>query len=347
MTTLLEQQVTIVLTNALGRAPTAEEIRLGTLGPYPLSDIHNTANIAENTLSISPTSDDTIQEAIDKINSNGGGVVYLNPGTYNVSSDITLPSSVYLVGLVKNLCIIDFGGGSHSIVISGKQDVTLQEITIQDSSDSGVKISSNTGPILINNIDVIDCAIGLEATSCLLGINIIGGGMIALSCGVGLKFDGVTGFLIDNSSFGLNTGYGMELIDTDFGIIRSCFFQANGDDAINCSNVDATAFESLIIIQNTGDGMNISGGSVANRIVGCRISVNDNGIVLANSASLINNVISSNSISSNTVYGVVVAGANATNNLIIGNTILSNGTGAVSDSGTTTLIRSNIGQADN
>ena len=347
MTSLLEQQVTIVLTNALGRAPTAEEIRLGMLGPYPLSDIHNTANIAQNTISISPTSADSIQDAIDKINTNGGGVVYLNPGTYNVSSDITLPSSVYLVGLVKNLCIIDFGGGSHSIVSSGTQDVTLQELTIQDSSDAGIKLSSNIGPILINNVDVIDCAVGLQATNCLLGINIIGGGMIAQSCGVGLKFDTVQGFTIDNSAFSLCTTYGMELIDTDFGIIRACLMQANGTDGINGDNVDAVAFEALIILQNGDAGINLTNGSLANRIFGCRISNNDNGIVIANSVANINNVINGNSISSNATYGIVVAGANATNNLISSNTILANGTGAVSDAGTTTLIRSNIGVADN
>ena len=347
MTTLLEQQVTEILTDYLGRAPTVEEIRLGTLAPNPLAFLHNTANIAQNTISISPTSSDTIQSAVNKINTNGGGVVYLNPGTYNVSSDITLPSNVYLVGLVKNLCIIDFGNSGGSVVSTSTQDVTLQELTIQNSSDSGIKLSNNTGLIIINNVDILDCAIGIQATNCLLGINIIGGGCLVQSCGVGLKFDTVQGFTIDNSSFAQCTTYGMHLIDTDFGIVRASLCQANGDDGIFGDNVDAVAFEALILLQNGDAGINLTNGSLANRIFGCRISNNDNGIVIANDVANINNVINGNSISSNTTYGVIVAGANATNNLISSNTILANGTGAVSDSGTTTLIRSNIGVADN
>lgn len=345
MASILEQQVTAVLTSALGRAPTAEEIRLGTLGPYPLSDIHNTLNVAQNVLSI--FDDEDIQNAIDKINQNGGGVVYLNPGTYTPGSDITLPSNVYLVGLVKNLCIIDFGGASRSIVSTGTQDVTLQELTIQNSTDSAIKLSNNTGLIIINNVDVDDCAIGIQATNCLAGINIIGGGCLVTNCTTGLKFDTVQGFTIDNSSFALCSAHGMELIDTDFGIIRASLCQANGSDGINCDNVDAVAFESLIILQNGDAGINLTNGSLANRIFGCRISDNDNGIIISNSVSNINNVINANSISSNLTYGVVVAGANATNNLISSNTILANGTGAINNNGTTTLIRSNVGAADN
>jgi len=347
MTTLLEQQVIEILTIYLGRAPTTEEIRLGTLAPNPLAFLHNTANVAENTLSISPTSLDTIQSAIDKINTNGGGIVYLNPGTYTPGGDITIPSNVYLIGLVKNLCIIDFGNGSYSIISDGTQDVTLQELTIQNSSDSGVKLSNNTGLILIDNIDVLDCAIGIQATSCGLGINIIGGGCVVTGCGIGLKFDTVQGFTIDNSSFGLNTTYGMQLIDTDFGIIRSTLCQGNGNDGIIGDNVDAVVFEALILIQNGDSGINLTGGSLANRIIGCRISDNNDGVVISNTAGNINNLINANSISSNIAYGVVISGANATNNLISSNTILANGTGAVDDNGTTTLIRSNIGVADN
>lgn len=346
MVTLLETQVTEILTSYLGRAPTVEEIRLGSAAPNPLARMHNTTNVAENTISISPTSSDSIQDAIDKINDNGGGVVYLNPGTYNENSDITIPSNVYLIGLAKNLCIIDFGNSSRSIITTGTSDITLMEFTVQNSTDSGIKILNNTGLIVINNVDVDDCLIGIEVTNCLFGINIISGGVFITNCDVGLKFDTVSGFTIDNSTFSLCDTYGMELIDTSFGIVRACGFQANTDDAINCSNVDAVAFETLIIIQNGGAGINLTGGSLANRIFGCRISDNADGVIISNTAGNINNTIATNSISSNTGTGIIIAGANATNNLINGNTILANGT-AVSNSGTTTLIRSNIGVADN
>lgn len=345
MSTLLEQQVEIVLTAALGRTPTAEEIRLGTLAPYPLSDIHNTANIAENTISISTTDD--IQDAIDKVNLNGGGVVYLNPGTYNVSDDITLPSNVYLVGLVKNLCIIDFGGGSHSIVCTAVTDITIAELTIQNSSDAGIKLSTITGIIILNNVDIISCAIGLQGTT-VAGLNIISGGIVAQSCGIGMQLDACRGTTIDNSSFIGNTTYGMELIDSDFSIVRGCYFQLNGSDAIHGDNIDTFAIEACIIIENTGDGINIDRGCIGNRIFGNRISVNNNGVVIGNSATAcINNIIGTNSITSNLAYGVVITGANATNNLISSNTILANVSGQVDDSGTTTLIRSNVGEADN
>ena len=59
-----------------------------------------------------------------------------------------------------------------------------------------------------------------------------------------------------------------------------------------------------------------------------------------------NFIINANNIYDNTGNAVTIATAACDNNLIIGNILESNG-GTVVDSGTGTLIRSNIGVADN
>jgi len=50
----------------------------------------------------------TIQEAIDYVNLNGGGRVFIQAGTYVQTDDITLYSNITLEGSDNDSCIIDF-----------------------------------------------------------------------------------------------------------------------------------------------------------------------------------------------------------------------------------------------
>ncbi len=320
MTTLLEQQVTEYLAAILGRAPTAEEVRLGSIAGFPLSDIHNTANIAQNTISISPTSSDSIQDAIDKIDSNGGGVVYLNPGTYTMAADINLASNIYLIGLVRDLCIIDFNHTAHGIVGSGVDGTLLEELTIKNSTTNAVEFSNSFNIARVNYVAVVSSTVGFSFDDGT-GININNCG--TEDCGIGMKINNAVQYAINYPIItGTTTTDGIQLSDCDIGEINGGSIENCGQDAIHCTDVDFTTFNNTLIRTSGRDGIRFVSLSSGNIIRGMNIL-------------------------SNTGFGINLANANDNGNIIGMNIFVSNTAGAVNDSGTGTLIRSNIGVADN
>ena len=117
-----------MLTSALGRAPTDAEIEQAKLAPWSLANIHNTLEVGQSTFSLNPGDD--IQAGIDKLVANGGGVLYLNPGTYPISNDILVPSNIAIHGLLRDSTIIDFGGGAYSIKSIGANGYTDGTVSI-------------------------------------------------------------------------------------------------------------------------------------------------------------------------------------------------------------------------
>src|SRR3990167_6519425 len=57
---------------------------------------------------------DEIQDAIDEVSVDGGSI-YLAPGTYNMTSNIDIPSNVYLIGASRSAVILDFGGAAFGV----------------------------------------------------------------------------------------------------------------------------------------------------------------------------------------------------------------------------------------
>src|SRR3990172_7644694 len=55
-----------------------------------------------------------IQRAIDKAAVDGGGVVYLSPGTYRIDSTLTLKANVHLQGAGWGATHIDFSNAADS-----------------------------------------------------------------------------------------------------------------------------------------------------------------------------------------------------------------------------------------
>ena len=133
MTSILETQVTALLASELGRAPTAAEIANGMISPWILSQIHNDLNVGSSQLTLSPGDD--IQSAVDSMSSNGAGTLQLSPGTYNVSTDIVLPSSVVITGIGPGV-VIDFGSGAHQIQMKGSNAYATGTLSVTQGSTS-------------------------------------------------------------------------------------------------------------------------------------------------------------------------------------------------------------------
>jgi parallel beta-helix repeat protein len=70
-----------------------------------------------------------IQPALDELEATGG-TLYLKAGTYNLTSDIYIPSGCNLEGTARDNCIIECG--NYSIIMSGSDAYSTGTITIDD-----------------------------------------------------------------------------------------------------------------------------------------------------------------------------------------------------------------------
>lgn len=85
--------------------------------------------IGGTTITIGPT--DSIQTALDTIEDAGGGTLYLQAGTYNVSSNIVVPSNTAIIGAGLS-SIIDFGGGAFQMQIVGSNAYSTGTVAISN-----------------------------------------------------------------------------------------------------------------------------------------------------------------------------------------------------------------------
>ena len=97
-------------------------------------------NLGGTNITVSAVGD--IQDAIDDVDDAGGGTVFLQPGTYVLTADITVPGSVTLQGVSRDGCIID-GDNAYSVVVSGSDVYSAGTVSI-NIGDTTVVGSSTT-----------------------------------------------------------------------------------------------------------------------------------------------------------------------------------------------------------
>lgn len=83
-----------------------------------------------------------VQATIDAVSAAGGGTVYLQPGTYTLTTDLTIPSGVTLEGVSRDTVIIDCNS-SYSVVITGTNAYSTGTVTI-NTGDTTVTGSGTT-----------------------------------------------------------------------------------------------------------------------------------------------------------------------------------------------------------
>lgn len=95
--------------------------------------------IGGTVVTITPTSD--IQATINALPADGG-IIYLAPGTWNVSSDIVFPDNVSIIGTGPNT-IVDFGGTAHGFKALGTLLYNTGTFAISDGSNTVVGTGTN------------------------------------------------------------------------------------------------------------------------------------------------------------------------------------------------------------
>lgn len=106
-----------------------------------------TFNVGRDKTLITLYPGDDIQQAIDKLRVLGGGIVRLQPGTYDVITDITLYSSIYLTGINTQTTVIDFGGSAKSVLVQGSNAYTTGTVSI---SNNGTTVTGSGTSWLAN-----------------------------------------------------------------------------------------------------------------------------------------------------------------------------------------------------
>ncbi len=291
---------------------------------------------------------DNLQDVINEMSSLGGDILFLDATTYHLTSNLVIPSNVGLQGVGSGGTIIDFGGGPYQIQIIGTlgneiQSPFLGGMTVQNSSTDLVRVdyAINFGT---NDLTCDTGASGVNITNTTT-VNMYSS--LQNNCAVGIIGKDSTFFTLFSSNVtnSLASG-GVAFTNVSNSASIGCSVDTcvgGGYIFTNCSNI---GFENFSVTNITGDGIKLDGGGNGVSIsLGFIDSSTGNGINLINSASG-TQITSSNTISNNGAYGITVA-TGSSNILIAANTFSSNTSGAVRDLGTGTLIRSNIGQADN
>lgn len=322
MADILTTQVIQLLTAELGRAPTAAEIANGLAAPWSLALVYNGLVPGTSTLTIGPTDD--IQAAVDKLNSNGGGILNLTPGTYNVAADISIPSNITIQGTNRDAVIIDFGGGAYSIKLYGAMGspttgIQIRTLTIQNSTAPGIDVSYSDD-FFFYNFNVYSCLYGLRvANSHFPTIQF----PLFDSNGYGASLTDCDGYVFSGASFdNSTTGYGLSLLRSGNSVIYNTEMVGNATYGIVMDDFTGIAISSTNVSSNTSDGVILS-------------------------ASVIGSQFGSMVIQSNGGWGMNIADSTDADNIVLGNFFSGNTSGQLTDSGTSTIIRSNSGVVDN
>ncbi len=345
MTTILETQVTEWLTTALGRAPTTAEITNGIKSPWSLSNVHNTLTPTESILAVSPGDD--LQAAVDKLVLNGGGILFLNPGQYDLTEHLVLDDNIHVQGVGSGGSIIDFGGLAKQIQIVGTamnpvQSVFLEGFTVQNSTTDLIRVQ------YANNFVGSDVASsnGLSGIS-LDNVTIFNWSVGAVdSCGSGMILSNMIGVTVYNTFLSNITSGGGYVASnsSNSGFIDSSLDTVTGGGYIitNCNDFGILAYS---VVNVTGVGILLDGCSNISISAGLVNNASGDGMKFQNSTGMVQVV--TGTFTNNGGYGVNVSDAGSANNLFTSGIYSTNSSGAFHDLGTGTLIRSNIGVADN
>ena len=78
---------------------------------------------------------ETLDHAVDNVPANN--IINVGPGTFSADSDITINNSMIIKGSGRDKTIFDGSSGSGGFIAITASNVTIQDMTIQDYTDSG------------------------------------------------------------------------------------------------------------------------------------------------------------------------------------------------------------------
>ncbi len=250
----------------------------------------------------------SIQSAINALPTSGGAV-YIKEGTYTVSSSITIPSNVALIGTgAATKIYLANGANTDVITASGAQNIHIANL-----HKDGNK-ANQTVPNL-----------GIEFTN--VENSRISGCWVEEIYGYGIYFVDSSNNVITSNTVGSNSYSGIALNSSNNNIVMGNTVRSNGLNGIYLGYSSNNVLTGNVTMNNS---QNIAG--------------NYNGIDLLGSDY---NVITSNRSTDDQTaktqrYGVYISAIGCDNNLVATNVLIGNLSASLIDSGTGTLLASNL-----
>lgn len=296
--------------------------------------VYNTGTIAANNNS------NVVNGTNTTFTSSMVGSYILLQGLYYLITGYSSPTSLVLANTYSG----DSFTGYTTVIADPIHNIVIDSVTIQNSTDTnGAMYFLYASGITLQNYYVYNVTLGLYyvASDLLYNFN-----FTVDSSTAGMTFDNCSQLSFDTFNlFNINTNDALSFTDCNvcsifnFGVYSTT---GRGLYMLRCYNVGILDFA---ILSTTGIGIELSSSYDMQFVSGNIQNGSTDGIKLT--ASNLRNSLTNLMVRSNGGYGINVAAASDTNNLILGNIFTTNTSGQVNDSGTTTKIRSNIGQADN
>lgn len=166
------------------------------------------------------------------------------------------------------------------------------------------------------------------------------------TCGTGMILSNMGGSTVQNSFVtNATSGGGYIFSNCNNSVMINSSIDGCVGPGLQLNNISNFGVEELSIINIIGNGIEINGGGNAVVITsGLVDSATLDGLYISGSESRVQ--ITANQFSNNGGYGVNIS-SGSSDNLFLGNSFFDNTSGAANDMGTNTLIRSNVGLADN
>src|SRR6185295_19947124 len=211
--------------------------------------------------------------------------VFVRPGTYNETVDVVIPNGGSLVGALRGLTIIDFGGNSASVVCNSGYEAVESKGTIDVTSASADVVGTSTtftnlSPgdcILIANNTYIIATITDDSNLTLLNnyngqtesglsyraltmqaYNRIVNLTIRNSTTAGVALSGCRRFRVEELSID-TCSPNMVLNDCAEGFMRYIFSEFSDGVGINLNGVETTTLSSMYATSNVSHGLTCVG----------------------------------------------------------------------------------------
>lgn len=293
-----------------------------------------------------------------------GKRLYIPAGTYYLSSTITVPAGVQIVGESQQQTTLSFADSSHGFTVAASSNyVRFKSLTIRNVSTAKTSgyhgIYANGGSISTGSIgflDIDDCNIfgfdcAFYGVACQLGIF---SNSTFWACNKGIYTKLCVNMRYDECRIQLNTSYGWHADGDSTAVSLSCGTLVNSCEFVNNGassggsifvnyNEHFTINNCMIDVPNTGSTShvvisNTSRGTISSCWIGASKYV---GVNLASCTCV--NINGCNILSSGT-YGLTLTGS-CNGCVINGNSFESNPSGDVSISGTGCLYNVFTGNA--
>ena len=248
-----------------------------------------------------------INNAIDSIvDKYGGGIVFLTPGIFTISSTIYVKDNVTLMGSGPGITVINTSSNTDVITVVGDNS-SVRSLGIEGPGtfNKGIYLYQTS-----NNL-VSDVAVDRASIHAYLTKNtIVKDSIVSRHSAHGILFASVNGGIIDNSVSTQNNQNGLQITLSQNISIKGVISVANGQYGIQ-SNAYYVSINGSVFSNNGNAGIDITGGYQS--ITGNTISNNPLGIFLdADNSMATGNMLYGNGT------GIRISRTNAT---VSGNTI--------------------------